>query len=459
MISLGTRMKKNSIAISLITVIVIIIISNIAIKYYFTGYVLQQNEKDDEEILDYINNSFDDDGVINNKELAYLKQQAHLKNVEVVLMDNNKQILFVSGMGLGMGKMKGLASTEMYKKIYKEDYKYDEHPIENENGIVLYVSIGHYKNIIDDKINNDFMYTINILYIISFLIAVLLAISLSSILAKRLTRPIIEINDSTRNISKGNYEYVKKINTGTKELHELAMSIEDLARQLSEQEELRKRLSNDISHELRSPLAVLRSQIEALMDGVLEPNQERFAKLNDEIVRMTKLINDLNELIVVESEHLRLDIVKINLKEELSATIDGFIPLMDSKDIKLIQQLENNVYINGDRDRLKQIFVNLLTNAYKYTDEGKNVTVTLTKNADEAIIKFIDTGNGIKKEDLSYIFQRFYRGDESRSRKTGGAGIGLSIVKELVKAHNGIIAVDSEIGKGSVFTIKFKLFN
>lgn len=450
---------KNSIAISLITVIVIIIISNIVIKYYFTDYVLQQNKKDDEEILNYVNNSIDDDGIIDNDEVSYLKQQARLKNVEVVLMDNNREILLISsmGMGMGMGKGMGMSSNSMHKNPYKEDYKYDEYTIEYEDEIVFYLSIGHYKNIIDDKVNNDFMYTINILYIISFFIAVLLAIFLSSILARRLTRPIVDIKDSTHNISKGNYDCVKSIKADTKELNELAMSIEELARQLSEQEKLRKRLSNDISHELRSPLAVLRSQIEALMDGVLEPTDERLAKLNDEIVRMTKLINDLNELLVVESEHLRLDIVKVNLKEELSATIDGFIPLMDSKGIKLNQQLENDIYINGDRDRLKQIFVNLLTNAYKYTDEGGNVTVTLTKCADEAVIKFIDTGNGIKKEDLSYIFQRFYRGDESRSRKTGGAGIGLSIVKELIKAHDGIITVDSDLGKGSIFTIKFKL--
>ncbi|GKX29570.1 two-component sensor histidine kinase [Vallitalea longa] len=455
MISLSKRIMKNSIAISLITVIVIIIMSNIAIKYYFTDYVVEQSKLDDEEIINYVDNSLQNNGTIDNEELAYLKQQAHFKNVEVILMDKDREILLISSMGMGMGK--GMGHNNMHKNPYKEDFDYDEHTIMYEDEVVGYLSIGHYKNVINDKVNNDFMYAINILYVISFFIAMLLAIFLSRILARRLTRPIIKINDSTHNISKGNYECVKNIKADTKEIYELAISIEELARQLSEQEQLRKRLSNDISHELRSPLAVLRSQIEALIDGVLEPTEERLARLNDEIVRMTKLINDLNELVTIESEHLQLKIMKINLAEELSTSIDGFIPLMESKGIQLIHESESEIYINGDKDRLKQIFVNLLTNAYKYTNEGGIIKVILTKNEDEAIIRFIDTGIGIKKGDLSYVFQRFYRGDESRSRKTGGAGIGLSIVKELVKAHDGIITVDSEIGKGSIFTIKFKL--
>ncbi|GMQ63365.1 HAMP domain-containing sensor histidine kinase [Vallitalea sp. AN17-2] len=454
MISLSKRIMKNSIIISLVTVIVIIILSNIGIKYYFTDYLIEQNKVDNEEIITYVNTSIENDGIIDNRELSYLKQQAHFKNVEIVLQDIDKEIIFVSSMGMGKGMGMG---NSMHKEPFKEDYTYLEKKLTYEGQTIGYLSIGHYKNIITAKEDNDFIYTINILYVISFFIAVLLAIFLSLLLVRRLTRPIIEIKDSTHNISKGNYERVKSINTDTKELNELATSIEELARQLSEQEQLRKRLSNDISHELRSPLAVLRSQIEALMDGVLEPSPERLAKLNDEIVRMTKLINDLNELVIVESEHLRLNTSKVNVENELSTIIEGFIPLMDSKDIKLIGQLEKDIFINGDRDRLKQIFVNLLTNAYKYTNRGGSVKVTLTKNTDEAIIRFIDSGIGIKKEDLTYVFQRFYRGDESRSRKTGGAGIGLSIVKELVKAHEGIITVDSELGKGSIFTIKFKL--
>lgn len=456
MISLSKRIMKNSIVISLITVIVIIILSNIGIKYYFTDYVLEQNKVDNEEIITYVNTSIENDGIIDSRELSYLKQQAHFKNVEIVLQDIDREIIFVSSMGMGMGKGMGMGNA-MHKESFKEDYTYLEKELSYEGETIGYLSIGHYKNIITAKEDNDFIYTINILYVISFFIAVLLAIFLSLLLVRRLTRPIIEIKDSTHNISKGNYERVKSIKTDTKELNELATSIEELARQLSEQEQLRKRLSNDISHELRSPLAVLRSQIEALMDGVLEPSPERLAKLNDEIVRMTKLINDLNELVIVESEHLRLNTSKVNLENELSTIIEGFIPLMDSKDIKLMGQLEKDIFINGDRDRLKQIFVNLLTNAYKYTNRGGSIKVTLTKNTDEAIIRFIDSGIGIRKEDLTYVFQRFYRGDESRSRKTGGAGIGLSIVKELVKAHEGIITVDSELGKGSTFTIKFKL--
>ncbi|MCT4597906.1 MAG: ATP-binding protein [Vallitalea sp.] len=454
MISLGKRIRKNYIVISLIAIIIIIVLSNIGIKYYFTNYISAQNKIDDEEILTYINNGIEGDGIFDNRELSYLKQQSHFKDVEIIILDNEKDVVFVSSRGMGMGKGMGMGS--MNHNPFKEDYIYSENELIHENELLGYILIGHYKNIITSKADNDFLFAINILYIVSFCITVFVATLLSVLLEKRITKPIIEIKNSTRNISRGNYKLVENINADTVELDELATSIKELARQLDEQEQLRKRLSNDISHELRSPLAVLRGQIEAIIDGVLEPTGERLAKIYDEIIRMTKLINDLNELAVVESQELKLCKVNVNLKELLTSVIEGFLPLMNSKNIVIEKKLDDNIYYMGDRDRLKQIFVNLLNNAYKYTNEGGKIEVVLYKSIEGITISFVDTGIGIKEEDYPYIFQRFYRSDDSRSRKTGGAGIGLSIVKELVKAHNGLITVESEVGIGSNFTIIFK---
>lgn len=454
MISLGKRIMRNYIGISIMTVVVITVLSNIGIRYYFVDYVQKQNEKSDKEITGYVHSSIETDALLDQRELSYLKQQARFKNVEILLLDVAGEVIFNSSLGMGMNNGMG---HNMTRSTYREDYEYRRQPILYENIIMGYLEIGHSKSTIASEADNAFIYAINVLYAVSFVIAVIVAVILSILLSKRLTRPIIAIKNSTHHIAKGHYENVKAIDSDTLEVHALATSIQELARQLNEQEQLRKRLSNDISHELRSPLAVLRSQIEAIMDGVLEPTQERLGKLHDEILRMTKLINDLNELVVVESENLSLHMERVHIKEILNQVLDGFEPLMESKEIMLQRVLDVELTIIGDKDRLKQIFTNILANAYKYTNEGGQVRVHLCKEKNNAVIRFSDTGIGMKKDELSYIFQRFYRSDDSRSRKTGGAGIGLSIVKELVKVHQGIITVDSQLEKGSVFTIQLPL--
>lgn len=304
MISLGKRIMRNYIGISIMTVVVITVLSNIGIRYYFVDYVQKQNEKSDKEITGYVFSSIETDGLLDQRELSYLKQQARFKNVEILLLDVAGEVIFNSSLGMGMNNGMG---HNMTRSTYREDYEYRRQPILYENKVMGYLEIGHSKSTIASEADNAFIYAINVLYAVSFVIAVIVAVILSILLSKRLTRPIIAIKNSTHHIAKGHYENVKDIDSDTLEVHALATSIQELARQLNEQEQLRKkRLSNDISHELRSPLAVLRSQIEAIMDGVLEPTQERLGKLHDEILRMTKLINDLNELVVVESENLSL---------------------------------------------------------------------------------------------------------------------------------------------------------
>ncbi len=406
MISLGKRIMRNYIGISIMTVVVITVLSNIGIRYYFVDYVQKQNEKSDKEITGYVFSSIETDGLLDQRELSYLKQQARFKNVEILLLDVAGEVIFNSSLGMGMNNGMG---HNMTRSTYREDYEYRRQPILYENKVMGYLEIGHSKSTIASEADNAFIYAINVLYAVSFVIAVIVAVILSILLSKRLTRPIIAIKNSTHHIAKGHYENVKDIDSDTLEVHALATSIQELARQLNEQEQLRKRLSNDISHELRSPLAVLRSQIEAIMDGVLEPTQERLGKLHDEILRMTKLINDLNELVVVESENLSLHMERVHIKEILNQVLDGFEPLMDSKEIMLQRVLDEELTILGDKDRLKQIFTNILTNAYKYTNEGGQVQVHLCREKNNAVIRFSDTGIGMKKDELSYIFQRFYR--------------------------------------------------
>jgi signal transduction histidine kinase len=231
------------------------------------------------------------------------------------------------------------------------------------------------------------------------------------------------------------------------------VATEELSKKIQDQEELRKRLTSDVAHELRTPLATLQSHLEAMIDGIWEPTPQRLSFCYDELIRLTRLISDLNELSIIESDKIQLKIKELELSQLLNDTLENFRPLFLEKSIILHRQIEKEVRFKGDNDRLKQIFVNILSNAYKYTPENGEVTVRLTVTPGKLMIEVKDTGIGISKEDLPYIFERFYRGDKSRNRESGGAGIGLTITKALVEAHGGVLQVDSVYGSGTTVSV------
>jgi signal transduction histidine kinase len=218
---------------------------------------------------------------------------------------------------------------------------------------------------------------------------------------------------------------------------------------LNYQEALKRRMTTDIAHELRTPLAAIQSHIEAFMDGVWEPNDERLAVIHGEILRLTHLIKELSDLSIVEDDEIKLDADIVDLSVTLNDITDSYEPMFIEKNIKLNKNIQDNIVIVGDIDYLKRIFANILSNAFKYTNENGTVNVSLSQINDKIKISVSDTGIGIPKEDLKHIFERFYRSDLSRARETGGTGIGLTITKALVEAHGGTIKIDSEVGKGT----------
>lgn len=214
-------------------------------------------------------------------------------------------------------------------------------------------------------------------------------------------------------------------------------------------------MTTDIAHELRTPLAAIQSHIEAFIDGVWEPNDERLFVIHGEIIRLTKLINELSELSVVEEDEINLKLSTVDLSATLNDIMDSYEPMFLDKNISVNKNIQNYVNMMGDMDYLKRIFVNILSNSIKYTNENGSVSVSLEQINDKIRIIVKDTGIGIPKEDLKFIFERFYRSDISRNRHTGGTGIGLTITKALVEAHEGTIKIDSEVGKGTSVIIEF----
>ena len=286
------------------------------------------------------------------------------------------------------------------------------------------------------------------------LIVIIIACGLGYIVSGRLSRPVIKAIEHTRRISRAEYDSVNDFQTiGIKELDTLSKSVADLGRTLAGQEKLRRRLMTDIAHELRTPLTVARTQLEAIADGILEPDPERLNLCVSEMERLGNLIEDVESLSRLEGDNLKIRPQQVDMKKFLENVSDAFEPLFKNAGIKFSCEIQNNLTAEIDPDQFRHVIDNLLSNALRYTDAGGHVILRGFNEKNNLIIQVQDDGIGISPEDLPNIFERFYRTDQSRARVTGGRGVGLSIVKAIVESHGGKISVTSRQGSGSCFKI------
>jgi signal transduction histidine kinase len=229
-------------------------------------------------------------------------------------------------------------------------------------------------------------------------------------------------------------------------------AVNNMAESLSQQDSLRRRLTTDVAHELRTPITVVASHLEAMMDGVWDATPERLKSLYDETARLSDLVSDLERLSKVENGIRELNKTEIDLLDAAKSAKSGFEIEADKKGIQLSVVGEPTTVL-ADKARIQQVLANLLSNALKYTPDGGRVNLAVYETDEGGAVSVEDNGIGISEEELPLVFERFYRTDKSRSRKTGGAGIGLAIVKSIVEAHGGKVAAKSAPDKGSVFIV------
>ena len=243
---------------------------------------------------------------------------------------------------------------------------------------------------------------------------------------------------------------------GDEEVRAVARALNRLAETLQREEGLRKESLADLAHELRTPVMGLLARIEAAQDGVFDDPAANLTGMHEEALRLARLLDDLTALAEAQRPGMLLERRPVDLasvaRQQTEAVEDQFA----EKGIEMATQFAP-VLVDGDEKRLHQVVANLLSNALRYTDEGGRVTVCTARDGDRGILQVEDTGMGIAEEDQARVFERFWRGEKSRSRVTGGAGIGLAIVRELVDAHGGDVTVSSSPGRGSAFTVTLPL--
>ena len=284
------------------------------------------------------------------------------------------------------------------------------------------------------------------------LIAVAIAILLTFFLSKRILAPVKALTDAAKRLGKGDFSQRVPINDRG-EVGELAVSFNSMADNLECNEQLRRNMVADVAHELRTPLSNLRGYLEAIHDGVVKPDNETIRFLNEEASTLSRLIDDLQELSLADAGELKLVRQVEDISRLISESITAVQTKASDKGITVSSVLPSSLpAINVDAHRIKQVMHNLLENALAHTGQNGQITVKAWFENNLIHISVADTGEGIPADDLQNIFERFYRVDRSRTRATGGSGLGLTIARRLVEAHGGEITVTSDIGKGSTFT-------
>jgi two-component system sensor histidine kinase BaeS len=295
----------------------------------------------------------------------------------------------------------------------------------------------------------DLRQSLDRLHLISGGVAIAAALVIAFLLAQTLTEPLRRLRQTAERMERGEVD-VRVAPGGAAELEAVGRALNRLAETLEHEEEIRKANVADLGHELRTPVNALLSRIEAAQDGVLT-GADNLEAIHAETLRLTRLLDDLARLADAERPGLLLDKQPVDLAAVATRACASFAPRFDDSGVALVLDAAP-VTILGDEGRLEQIVSNLVANAWRYTDSGE-IRLRVAQEGDDAVLEVADTGVGIASDDLRHIFTRFWRGDRSRSRTTGGAGIGLAIVRELVRAHDGRIDVDSTPGKGSTFRV------
>lgn len=291
------------------------------------------------------------------------------------------------------------------------------------------------------------------LHMIAGAIAVAIALIAALLLAQTISAPLRRIRSAAQRMERGDLD-AEIEPSGEPEVRAVGHALNRLAETLKHEDRLRRENVADLAHELRTPVSGMLSRIEAAQDGVFADQAANLEAMHAEALRLRRLLDDLDRLAAAERPGLLLEKRRVDLAAVAASEADQMQAGFAQKGVTLERELAPAA-IAGDQGRLAQIVVNLLSNALRYTEPGGQVRLRVAAEGDTAVLEVADSGIGIDAEDLKHIFKRFWRADKSRSRVTGGTGIGLAIVRELVIAHEGRIDVESAPGQGSRFRVSF----
>ena len=429
---LTTKLILAFLAVSLFSTGIIVISSRIATNREFDKFI---NDRYEEELLDQLSEHFAKKQSWDGVEKIYQRDHFNPNDKHPLffaIADENGNII-VEGDGYLLGESVSESQLQAGSQIEVDDRMV---------GILL-LNAPLDKNPLED----EFIRRIGNSIFLSAVGTILLAFILGAILSRTITRPIRELTKATHEMADGKLGQQVPVRSRD-EIGELASSFNKMNSDLARSFNLRKQMTADIAHELRTPLALIIGHAEGVHDGVLPPSKENFEIIREEAERLEKLVNDLRTLSLADAGELSVEFQPVEMHKFLSDIQSHYLAPFNQKRVTLNLMPAPVLLVNLDPSRFSQVLTNILDNALRFTPEGGRVDMSIRQSGDLIEISIQDSGDGVTAEDAAHLFDRFYRADESRNRDAGGSGLGLAIAKSIVEMHKGKIWAESETGKG-----------
>ena len=427
----------------------------------FESYVLERQEKAFTQIVEQITNLYHGNGHGGSLTDIEVIANAALQNGYIVSIHTNGQEL-----SWDIRTHKNAECHHVLQQIeYNMNNKYPDFEggyeeksfdLVHKDKVIGKIQIGYYGpySLSEDEIY--LMDQLSRMMLILVVIVMVIAGIVGVCLSERITKPITKVINATKQIADGAYGIQIKEDGNSKETAKLQQAVNTMSKALYDERNIKKQMSADIAHELRTPLTNLQGQLEAILDGIWFPTEEKLNSCYEEVIRLTSMVNQLRELYTLENIESKLSYTEFELLEMCEMLFNEFEPKLIKKNLTLKLDIQSELTLKADYLRMKQCMTNLLENAIQYSKMEKEIKISCFKEAQDIVIQVQNYGEQIPQEDIKYVFDRFYRVDKSRSTKTGGMGIGLAITKAIVEKHGGTIRVESFESGETIFEIRIR---
>ena len=467
---LATKLMLGYLTVIIIALFLLGVMLNLLFQKYYEIEKERRLTVEGQTVSKIVTDYFENKITLNNMN-KLLEETEHHLNAEIVLFNLNGDIYDELRPFEHLKECDPFTDYEWDKVVSGEILAKKSIGFNNHDDMVLSVAVPVYSyqevvgaislhSTIYDIENS--MKQIQKLIIFAGLLSLIVSIILTYFLSQRITRPLSEINNAALKLASGKYTSLLSVK-GEDEIAQLAGSFNTMANELAKIEQVRRDFIANVSHELRSPVTFIRGVLQGIVDEKLgdRASQELYAKAAlNRTKGMSRIIQDLIDLSLIESKTFRLELVKVDLNELIRRVLLQLEPQFEEKAISLeLKLFSEAIWIMADADRIGQVLINLFDNALKYTAKYGNVKVKSIVNNDTVLVEISDSGVGISPEELSLIWERFYKVEKVRTPDSDNlsTGLGLAIVKQLIQIHGGQIDVASKVNKGTTFTIKLPI--
>ncbi len=369
------------------------------------------------------------------------------------------EISFISGQNMTLGKPEGMMDfgEEMVNPDDDMNKGFQQSLNREMNESAVYVAIVNVNDVEYVIMMNMVLTpvtatveTLKIQLLVITFVILIMALVISLLASRVIAKPIIKTNEIAKKLAKGDFT-VGFDDYQYKEISELSDTLNYAANELGRTETFQRELIANVSHDLRTPLTMITGYAEVMRDLPGENTPENVQVVIDEANRLTNLVNDMLDISKLQAGVMELELSNYNLTENIRKVLDRYNKLKEQEGYIIDFVANENVWVNADEDKIHQVLYNLINNAINYTGEDKTVTVKQIVTNQHVCIEVCDSGEGIPKEELPHVWERYYKVDKTHKRSIQGTGLGLSIVKNILKLHNSTFGVDSDLGQGSVF--------